>query len=162
VTGEGNLAFLGLPGGLEVFEASAVTGAIKIGVHNPDAAWWNPALTANASITTGSGDDYLNFSRSSGNLKIDGGTCNDSIIGGRGNDYIIAGLGQNTLTGGDGYNRFELKAKGTEFSELDSITDFVSDNDSIWFGTVEMSGVNMIGISGGDYNALESAANTAF
>jgi Ca2+-binding RTX toxin-like protein len=125
VTGTGNLTYLTHNNPLKNFDASGLTGDVKIQWGGDGGS---AVVAANSTIRTGSGNDTLNFGSVAGNLIIDGGAGNDRIIGGNGNDKITGGAGNDTLTGGGGNNTFIFA--GAQLGN-DVITDFKRGTDKI-------------------------------
>lgn len=62
---------------------------------------------------------------------ITGGTGNDTLDGGDGNDTLYGGAGNDTLTGGQGADSFVLNTALNKLTNVDTITDFVSEDDTI-------------------------------
>jgi Ca2+-binding RTX toxin-like protein len=73
----------------------------------------SPAVTKNAVIDGGAGDDDL--SGGSGNDVINGGAVNASVNGGSGNDVLDAGAGNNRLRGGAGNDRMTAGLGADDF-----------------------------------------------
>ena len=62
---------------------------------------------------------------------ITGGTGNDTLDGAEGNDTLYGGAGNDTLTGGQGADSFVLNTALNKLTNVDTITDFVSEDDTI-------------------------------
>ncbi|MCU4181102.1 hypothetical protein [Bosea sp. BH3] len=89
-------------------------------------------------LNGGSGDDIVDggegndvIAGGSGDDDLKGGAGNDTVGGGSGDDRIEGGAGDDVLTGGSGSDSFHFAA---DFGH-DTITDFASDQDLIWFST---------------------------
>ncbi|QJB56188.1 FecR domain-containing protein [Pseudodesulfovibrio sp. zrk46] len=91
-----------------------------------DTIWGEGAglsTTGNDIIFGGIGDDL-----------IYGQALNDTIDGGLGADTINGGTGNDSLTGGDGADQFQYADKNAVYGgAIDTITDFVSGTDSLYF-----------------------------
>ncbi|KQT51006.1 hypothetical protein ASG43_07115 [Aureimonas sp. Leaf454] len=64
-------------------------------------------------VIGGVGDDLLDGSRSTANLKLQGGEGDDTLIGGSGRDEIFGGAGADKLYGGDGDDVIRADADDT-------------------------------------------------
>jgi len=63
--------------------------------------------------------------------ELEGEAGNDTLIGGAGNDTLKGGKGSDELTGGTGNDTFKIKFEKSSFASTDTITDFVSGQDTI-------------------------------
>ncbi len=86
-----------------------------------DDAFWNKVLSKADRIDLSDEDDVM--------VGLAG---NDIIDGNGGNDILIGGLGNDTLTGGAGEDVFLFETKASK-KNLDTITDFSSNDDSLAF-----------------------------
>ncbi|MBF0677302.1 MAG: hypothetical protein IR164_00015 [Devosia sp.] len=158
LSGAGGLSFLGLAENLTTFDAAEVGGDITIGVNNAEASWWNPKLVSSATITTGQGNDYLNFSRSTGDLKINAGAGDDTIYGGSGADTFVfsAGYGKDTIRGFEiGKDEIDLSELGVAALAPEDIA--MSDGNTVVTvagGTITLIGVS--GVTNGDFNFVSA------
>jgi Ca2+-binding RTX toxin-like protein len=137
VSGSGIVTVTNVATTLTSFDASDSTGRVT---------YTSGALTADATVAGGSGNDVLNFAAATatskvtidggaGNDQITGGAANDTINGGAGNDIITGGAGADNLTGGEGNDVFVYAAVaqsfGTTSATIDKITDFGTGSDKI-------------------------------
>lgn len=63
--------------------------------------------------------------------KLEGEAGNDTLLGGAGNDTLKGGKGSDVLTGGTGNDIFKIKFEKSSAMSIDTITDFVSGQDTI-------------------------------
>ena len=61
-----------------------------------------------------------------------GNAGNDNIYGLGGNDRLYGGVGKDILSGGSGYDVFVFNTKPNKSTNLDKISDFNVNDDSIW------------------------------
>jgi len=118
------------------------------------------ASLASGTVTDGfGGTDTLsnveNIIGTSFNDVITGSTINNSISGGGGNDTLIGGYGNDTMTGGAGIDqfRYNLTGDGTAVASnqtaasagavADSITDFTSGTDLLYFSAGGFAGLSV-------------------
>src|SRR5690606_10350774 len=120
--GSGDLRYITFNKQFNEFDATAVDGNITIQrAGDPSAV----NLERDAKISTGNGDDSLNFKDSTGNLTIDAGAGANKIIGGKGDDILIGGADSSTMTGNEGEDTFVIAIKPLDSdSAIDVITDF--------------------------------------
>lgn len=117
------------------------------------------------------GDDTLYGDRSTdpaewaGNDKIDGGAGNDFIaggggndqlLGGDGNDILIGGAGNDSMTGGAGMDYFVFNGP-VSTAGSDTIKDFVTGTDKLWFDLDTYTALNGITASNFTTNATGDA-----
>lgn len=81
----------------------------------------NLVLTGTAVSGTGNGLDNV----------LTGNGTNNILSGGAGNDLLIGGLGSDTLTGGSGADTFRFDTMPNARTNLDTITDFRSGEDTV-------------------------------
>ncbi len=63
---------------------------------------------------------------------LSGGGGNDMLKGGKGKDVLIGGKGNDKLTGKGGKDNFVFDAKLNKHTNVDKITDFHVNKDTIW------------------------------
>lgn len=88
--------------------------------------------SGNDTVFGGSGSDELNGGR--GSDQLDGGRGRDSVDGGSGDDLVNGGRGTDVLTGGTGDDAFVFDSRLSS-SNVDTITDFDTDDDTIVLST---------------------------
>jgi Ca2+-binding RTX toxin-like protein len=66
------------------------------------------------------------------NNVMTGSTGADTMNGGDGNDTLYGGAGNDVLTGGQGVDSFVLNTALNKLTNVDTITDFVSEDDTIY------------------------------
>jgi Ca2+-binding RTX toxin-like protein len=98
---------------------------------------------ANAIVSLGGGDDQFfggkgadNVTAGNGNDILLGGRGNDNLNGGNGNDTIQGGMGNDSLTGGAGKDRFVWVKEDLSATNIDSVTDFNTKQDSLDFSDI--------------------------
>jgi glycerophosphoryl diester phosphodiesterase len=100
-------------------------------------------------LFTGSGNDTVDVTLSSGNNRIDLGSGNDTlfagtnnrIIAGSGDDllYVGSGAGNNVITGGAGKDQFWLVTDVQDLpTQSNVITDFMAGSDAIGFANTDL------------------------
>jgi Ca2+-binding RTX toxin-like protein len=117
-------------------------------------------LTAPFTVTTGSGDDFIETSAGPDHIEtgtgrdyvfaradrdtIDGGLGGDTILGGSGADSIIGGNGSDSISGGSG-DDYIVTGKGRDTALGEGGNDFISPDtsESIW-------GIKLFGGDGDD------------
>lgn len=77
------------------------------------------------------GTGYDRLSGDAGNDQTHGGSGNDSLTGGSGNDQLHGGADRDRLTGGTGFDQFFFDTALNAATNIDTITDFVSADDTI-------------------------------
>lgn len=88
--------------------------------------------TGNDTVLGGSGSDRL--SGNQGSDQLDGGSGRDTVNGGSGDDLVDGGTGRDLLSGGSGDDTFVFDTR-LGSSNVDTITDFDADDDSILLST---------------------------
>jgi len=119
-------------------------------------------LTVNASTVTSAGVDVdggaetngsFNFIGGGGNDIFDGGSGADTLAGNNGNDELSGGGGGDTLTGGGGSDKFIYNmttdgAAAGAVTGYDTITDFVSGQDTFHLDTLLTGAISDISVGG--------------
>lgn len=110
-------------------------------------------LTLQGSANINGTGNLLNNSLTgnSGNNTLNGAAGNDILSGGGGNDTLYGGSGNDTLTGGSGADIFVLNSEPSASTNVDSLTDFSTADDTIWLE-------NAIFTKIGTHGALASSA----
>lgn len=83
----------------------------------------------NDTLLGGDGNDSLEGG--DGNDSLNGGTGNDQLFGEAGNDTLNGGAGNDTLVGGAEENTFLFDTALNRLTNVDVITDFITDHDKI-------------------------------
>ena len=96
---------------------------------------------ANAIVSLGGGDDQFfggadNVTGGNGNDTLFGGRGSDNLNGGNGNDTLQGGMGNDSLTGGAGEDRFVWAKEDLSATNVDSVTDFNINEDSLDFSDI--------------------------
>lgn len=89
---------------------------------------------------------------------IDGGKGNDTLTGGAGNDTLTGGADSDTLTGGAGNDVFVFSSVSNKAANFDTITDFVTKQDSIYLFLSVFTALEKTGSLNADYFITGSAA----
>jgi ribosomal protein L30E len=130
------------------FAALRADGSI---VTVDDQVWWNPdeyikmpsQLTGVVSFTDASTDDIYKVSDVTHSTTTTSG--DDVITGTSGRNTINGGLGKDTLTGGLGSDTFVFNTTLNAQTNVDTITDFVSDVDQIQLAKSIMTKIGNVG-----------------
>ncbi|GAB1392039.1 hypothetical protein MASR1M60_02020 [Rhodocyclaceae bacterium] len=121
----------------------------------------------NLTLTTAAKQGVTGFSIDgsafTGKLNITGTGVSDVVKGGTGNDTLSGGAGAavaDTLTGNAGNDKFVI-VSGATSTTFDTITDFVSGTDTIWFGAALAASTDYTEGSAAvaDFTAALTAAN---
>ena len=100
--------------------------------------------------TYGTGNTIANrIFGNSGDNQLSGLGGDDTLIGGAGNDALIGGIGNDTLTGGSGSDYFVFEKAVSATTNVDTITDFKSGEDTIQLSKLIFS--KLVGPAGNNY-----------
>lgn len=163
VTGTAGVDFIDNFANLTSVDASALAiAAGDEGVSVTTDATGNATLTGSAGedvFFSGSGDDVI--MGGTGNDEIHGRGGDDTIMGGEGDDELWGNAGTDVLTGGAGNDTFHYTAvSDSQGVTVDTITDFMSGEDTIDFSAIAVGAGSYTGEANGYGAVLTSLQNT--
>lgn len=154
VHGTGDLLYATQTKSFSTFDAGGLAGDVTIARTGDGVSSAPISFSDAAKITTGSGNDWMNFRDSSGNLTISTGDGNDTITGGRAGNTINGGAGNDTMTGGAGADTFVFDGPGFG---ADTINAFQSGTDRIDVSFYDADAVDWEVVGGNTVITVESA-----
>lgn len=116
--------------------------------------------TSAITLTLAGNLENLNISATIGSkLYLTGNALNNALTGNDANNILNGGLGIDELTGGLGNDIFVLSATPNKLTNSDTITDFVSNQDSIQLSKTIFATIGLAGTLSGDFFYKGTAAH---